>query len=41
MAYITGVHLEDAYDEVLVVRDVPSGGVHELSYHAVCMKPAE
>ena len=39
MAYISGVHLEDPYVEVLVVSDVPSSGLHELSYHAVCMKP--
>ncbi|SFR71201.1 hypothetical protein SAMN05428970_1139 [Agromyces sp. CF514] len=40
MAYLSGVPLEDPYTEILVVRDSPETGVHELSYHAVCMQPA-
>jgi hypothetical protein len=40
MTYVSGVSLEDPYAEIMVVRDVPAIGVHELSYHAVCMKPA-
>lgn len=39
MAYVSGVHLRDPYEEILVVSDLPTGGVHELSYHAVCMTP--
>ncbi|WP_448808890.1 hypothetical protein [Agromyces bauzanensis] len=40
MAYVSGTALEDPYVEILVIPDVPSSGLHELSYHAVCMKPA-
>ncbi|WP_448003305.1 hypothetical protein [Agromyces bauzanensis] len=40
MAYVSGTSLEDPYVEILVIPDVPRPGLHELSYHAVCMKPA-
>ncbi|WP_395244127.1 hypothetical protein ACGGZK_18695 [Agromyces sp. MMS24-K17] len=40
MAYVSGVPLEDPYDEIMVIRDLPTPDVHELSYHAVCMPPA-
>lgn len=34
MAYVSGIPREDPFVEILVVPDVPSPGVHELSYHA-------
>lgn len=40
MAYVSGTPLEDPYVEVLVIADATGGGVHELSYHGVCMEPA-
>lgn len=38
MAYVTGTALEDPFVEILVIPDASQPGVHELSYHGVCMK---
>jgi hypothetical protein len=38
MAYVTGTVLEDPFVEILVIPDASQPGVHELSYHGVCMK---
>ena len=38
MAYVSGTALEDPYVEILVIPDAFGPGVHELSYHGVCMK---
>ena len=38
MAYVSGTALEDPYVEILVIPDASEPGVHELSYHGVCMK---
>lgn len=38
MAYVTGTALEDPFVEILVIPDAAQPGVHELSYHGVCMK---
>ena len=39
LAYVSGTSLEDPFVEILVIPDAPRSGVHELSYHAVCMTP--
>ena len=38
MAYVSGAALEDPYVENLVIPDAFGPGVHELSYHGVCMR---
>lgn len=38
MAYVSGTALEDPFVEILVIPDASQPGVHELSYHGVCMK---
>lgn len=38
IAYVSGTALEDPYVEVLVILDAFEPGVHELSYHGVCVK---
>ena len=38
MAYVSGAALEDPYVEILVIPDASEPGVHELSYHGVCMR---
>ncbi|MDR6905053.1 hypothetical protein J2X63_000739 [Agromyces sp. 3263] len=37
MAYVSGTALEDPYVEILVIPNAFGPGVHELSYHGVCM----
>lgn len=38
MAYVSGTALEDPYVEILVIPNAFGPGVHELSYHGVCMR---
>lgn len=38
MAYVSGTALVDPYVEILVIPDASEPGVHELSYHGVCMR---